>query len=135
MWVNKNKNWNANHTCLSKYFIEKIKQKVDPTEIVTNRHRTTNGFTLFSEIILVTSLVKKNPKFRGRLASLICEASSSIIKNNIVNDKIIKKYFPDIVKFIQQSHTENFEKTINLNTFLHKCKVKFDRVGKHYYAY
>jgi hypothetical protein len=43
-------NWNYTHTDLSKYFIEKIKQRVDHQEIISKKHRTTNGFTLIYEI-------------------------------------------------------------------------------------
>lgn len=59
MWIARIVDWHTSHTDLTKYFIEKIKQRVDFEETISNRHRTTNGYTLITEIIEVAVLTQK----------------------------------------------------------------------------
>ncbi|SDG43270.1 hypothetical protein [Epilithonimonas hungarica] len=102
MWVAKNQNWNFSHTDLSKYFIEKIKQRVDHQEVISKKHRTTNGYTLVYEIREVSRQSIKRTKSINRLISLLKEAKSPVISSSIVNDYILNKYFPDIVEFYKK---------------------------------
>jgi hypothetical protein len=86
MWIAKKDEWDESHTDLTKYFIEKLKQRVDYEETISNRHRTTNGYTLINEITEVAFLTQKRIKSVHRLISLITESASSIIRSSITND-------------------------------------------------
>lgn len=135
MWIAKNTEWHESHTDLTKYFIERIKQRVDPTEVISNKHRTTNGYTMIIEIITVAELVKKRPKFIRRLKSLFDEAKCKKLGNSVINDLVIKKYFPDIQDYFCKT---DFELTItdkSLNNFILKQKVFRDRLTNYYYEY
>ncbi len=135
MWTVKNDNWNDKHTSLSKYFLELVKQRVDSGELISNRHRTTNGHTLLAEIILVASLVQSNPKFKSRLTSLIDESRDTSLKSNITNDFILKNYFPDIVKYFKEFDTKRLDHSNHFSDFLHNSRVKYERTLKHYFSF
>lgn len=130
MWVTQNSSWNQSHTDLSKYFIEKIKQRVDHQEIISKKHRTTNGFTLIFEIKEVSKLSIKRIKSINRLLSLLKEAKSELINSSIVNDYILKKYFPDIIEFYKKINIEKVKddnvKLFNLynNSIIHCNRIK-----------
>ncbi|GMQ30663.1 hypothetical protein [Algoriphagus confluentis] len=135
MWIAKNTEWHESHTELTKYFIERIKQKVDPTEVISNKHRTTNGYTMIIEIVTVAELVKRRPKFIRRLKSLFDEAKCKKLSSNVINDTIIKKYFPDIQEYFAKT---DFEITISdksLTNFILKQKVFSDRLANYYHQY
>ncbi|GAA5024497.1 hypothetical protein GCM10011506_08170 [Marivirga lumbricoides] len=135
MWTVKNDNWNDKHTSLTKYFLELVKQRVDSGELISNRHRTTNGHTLLAEIILVASLVQSNPKFKSRLTSLINEARDKNLRSNIVNDFILKNYFPDIVKYFKDFDIKRLDHSNYFTDFLHNSRVKYERTLKHYFSF
>lgn len=135
MWIAKNNEWHESHTDLTKYFIERIKQKVDPTEVISNKHKTTNGYTMIIEIVTIAELVKKRPKFIRRLKSAFDEAKCNSLPSSVVNDQIIKKYFPDIQAYFANT---NFEISITdkaLTKFIIKHKVFSDRLANYYYQY
>lgn len=135
MWIGKKTEWHKSHTDLSKYFIEKIKQKVDPTEIISNKHKTTNGYTLIHEIIHATELVRKRNKFKRRLKSLIEEAQSKEISTSIINDFIVLKYFPDIKDYFIKYKFNLSVSDKSLANFVIKLKVFAKRLDNYYYQY
>lgn len=133
MWTFKIDQWHSSHTELTKYFIEKIKQQVDPSEIISNKHRTTNGLTLINEVINLCELAIENEKYVKRLRSLIEECKQKKLKNTIVGDYILTKYFPDIVSYyenIQDVDTSTKEK---LTRFLIISEIHFKRITPHYH--
>lgn len=134
MWVSKNEEWNSSHNDLSKYFIEKLKQRVDYSEVISNKHRTTNGFTLIAEIIEVATHTLKRTKSINRLISLLKEATSDSLSSNIINDNILKQYHKDIVKYykdIDPNRFKNNEKDVN--NILVKSQIHYERLKKDYY--
>ncbi|WP_421824701.1 hypothetical protein [Flagellimonas oceanensis] len=136
MWISKPSDWKPEHTDLSKYFIEKIKQQVDPSEIISNKHRTTNGLTLIREIINVGQMTKKRSKYKNRLASVLDESKDNSLSSSIVNDYIIKRYFSDILKYYFTLDTKRLihnEKEIN--ALIIKSKIFYNRVKSDYYNY
>lgn len=133
MWVAKNIEWNNKHTDLTKYFFEKVKQLVDYDEIISNKHRTTTGFSLIKEICDVSELTLKRKKSYKRLESLISEAIDINIKSNIKNDFILNIYHNDIPEYYQLiknkiKDDENIIKDISL-----KSKIFFLRLEKDYF--
>lgn len=136
MWICKSSEWNVSHTDLSQYFIEKLKQQVDPSETISNKHRTTNGLTLIKEIITISEMTKVRPKFKNRLASVLNESKEKSVPSNILNDPIIKKYFPDVANYYSKIDIKgvvNSEK--ELNFLIHKSKIFYARVRPNYLKY
>jgi len=102
MWICLRNDWDSSHTDLSKYLVEKVKQQVDEAEVISNRHKTTNGFVLMQELALMISLVQEKSKFKRRLENLISESQSSFISTSVVNDYIMSKHFPDICDAVKK---------------------------------
>lgn len=134
MWIAKKDDWHQSHTDLTKYFIERIKQRVDYEETISNRHRTTNGFTLINEIAEVALLTQKRIKSIHRLISLVTESTSKIINSSIVNDYILQKYHTDIIEYystiIPSKLKENGKE---LSELLNKSKINLLRLNTDYY--
>ncbi len=103
MWVKDKENWFTDSSSLESYFIEKLIQKVDQEESISNKHRTSNGVTLVSEIVKVCEKTLSRPKSINRLISLLEESKHKNITCNILNDRIIKNHFPHI-----RNHFQNF---------------------------
>lgn len=134
MWIAKKIDWDQSHTDLSKYFIEKIKQKVDYEETISNRHRTTNGYTLISEIATVATLAQKRIKSVNRLISLVNEAKSEQINSSISNDYILQIYHPDIITYYKNFNTNKLkENGKELSELLNKSKINAIRLSEDYY--
>ena len=126
--------WNSSHTDLTKYFIERLKQRVDFEEVISNRHKTTNGFTLIAEIVQVASLAQKRIKSINRLISLVQEAKSEVIDSSICNDYILQTYHPDIIDYYKKfSHNKLKESGKELSELLNKSKINFIRLQQQYY--
>ena len=135
MWIAKKDDWHESHTDLSKYFIEKIKQRVDYEETISNRHRTTNGFTLINEISEVALLTQKRIKSVHRLISLLTESASSIISSSITNDYILKKYHTDIIDYYANINPNKLkENGKELSELLNKSKINILRLQDDYYS-
>lgn len=131
MWISNKNNWHESHTDLSKYLVEKVKQQVDNDEIISNRHRTTNGYVLIQELVLMIGLVKRKIKFKRRLESLLEEAKSNILVSSVVNDYVLQKHFPDIVDFIKSLTKENLENG-KIERLHQKLLIISNRLEKHY---
>lgn len=135
MWIAQAINWDESHTDLSKYFIEKIKQKVDYEETISNRHRTTNGFTLISEIATVATLAQKRIKSVNRLISLVNEAKSESINSSISNDYILQQFHPDIITYYKNFNSNKLkENGKELSELLNKSKINAHRLSEEYYS-
>lgn len=133
MFVISSSRWHNSHTDLSKYFLERISQKVDSEEIISNRHRTSNGYTLIREIIDVAMLARKRIKSVKRLMSLVNEAKSELLSSSIVNDYILKKYFPDIVDYYSKINVNKLsDNSKDLSELLTKSKINAIRLEKEY---
>lgn len=135
MWIAQAINWDESHTDLSKYFIEKLKQRVDHEEIISNRHRTTNGFTLIAEIAEVATLAQKRIKSVNRLISLVNEAKSLLIPSSIANDYILQTYHADIIDYYLNFNTNKLkEGGKELSELLNKSKINLLRLKQEYYT-
>lgn len=132
MWVSKDKDWNYKHTELSKYFIEKIKQQVDYDETISNRHKTSNGFTLISEIVDISTLTLKRKKSFKRLESLINESHEPCLNNNIQNDYIIGKYHGDIKVYYKKVKETLKDNNVQIKDLQLKSKVHLARLNNDY---
>lgn len=133
MWVSNKRHWDSSHTALSKYLVEKVKQQVDGEEIISNRHKTTNGYVLIQELVLMIGLVKRKVKFKRRLESLLEEAKSSVLTSSIVNDFILKRHFPDIISYIKTIEKEHLDNS-KLDKLQHQLRIFKNRLEKHYLA-
>lgn len=135
MWTAKATQWHESHTELSKYFIEKVKQRVDYEEIISNRHRTTNGYTLINEIVEVATLAQKRIKSVNRLISLVEESKSKNLPSNIINDHILKEYHTDIIDYYASFNSNKLKDDGKyLMELLNKSKINAIRLKEEYYA-
>jgi hypothetical protein len=134
MWIPNPKDWHKSHTDLSKYFIEKLKQKVDTTEIISNKHRTSCGLTLIAEIINVAENSLKREKSISRLISLLKEATDKDLSFSLINDFILKTYFSDIIEYYIYLGKTNFQEAEkNTRSFILKNKIYFKRLNDDYH--
>lgn len=135
MWVPKSSSWNNSATKLEKFFIEKIIQRCDYDEAISKKHRTVNGFTQLKELIRLAELSKKRIRTLRTLIILLKEAKSPFIKQNIVNDEIVNKYFEDLKNYILDFNEDTSFKNDsldNLDGLIHKLK-KFDIQLENFY--
>jgi hypothetical protein len=132
MWVSKANDWHGNHTDLTKYFFEKVKQQVDFEEVISNRHRTTNGHTLIAEIIEVASMTLKRKKSYRRLASLISECLDKNLSNNILNDFILNKYHQDVIAYYKDIANRIKDDNSLIKDIQLKSKVNLARLDDDY---
>jgi hypothetical protein len=111
MIVSKINKWNDSHSELSKYFIERLLQLSDYDEVISNRHKTTNGYILLSEINDVTKMVINRQKSIHRFKTLMNECLDSNLPFSLTNDFILDKYHPDIIHYYKNFGTDNSEQT------------------------
>lgn len=130
MWVSKNSDWSNVHTDLTKYFFEKVKQQVDYSEIISNKHRTTNGFSLIKEIVDACVLTLQRRKSFRRLETLMSEANDPDLKSNISKDYILNKFHNDIPFYYKTLKIRDDERLIK--DVLYKSKIFFYRLEKQY---
>src|SRR5690606_17782772 len=96
MWIAKPENWNTNSTQLERFAIERIIQRCDFSENISNKHRTSNGYTQLKELIQYCELSLKRSRTIKTLIVVLEEATSPYVKQNISSDCIVKKYFVDL---------------------------------------
>ncbi len=99
MWANKHE-WHPDVTVLERFLAERIIQRCDYNEIISNKHRSSNGYTQLKELIQLCGLTNKRSRTVKTLVVLLEEASSPFIKQNIVNDEIVRQYFSDLREFV-----------------------------------
>lgn len=103
MWIARNSSWNSAAKPLEKFFIERILQRCDYSEIISNKYRTTNGYTLLKEIIHYCEVTLRRSKTVKTLIIALEEAKCPLIYHNIVNDFIVQTYFIDLKEYIENN--------------------------------
>ena len=106
MWVSNSKNWNNKISPMERFMVERIIQRCDYEENISNKHRTINGYVQLKELIKLAELTYKRERTVRTLKVVIEEAKSKYIHQNICNDFIINKYFIDLKNFIS-TYDEN----------------------------
>lgn len=135
MWVTKSSTWHHKSTKLERFFIEKIIQRCDYDETISKKHRTINGFTQLKELIRLAELSKKRIRTLRTLGVIFKEAKSKYIKQNIVNDIIIQKYFVDLKDYINAFNEDESFKNDSLDkidNLIHKLKKFALQLEKNY---
>lgn len=100
MWVSRSNNWHQDVTPLEKFLAEKIIQRCDYNEIISNKHRTASGYTQLKELIQLCELTKKRGRTVKTLVVILGEASDPKIRQNIFQDLIISKYFVELQNYV-----------------------------------
>lgn len=100
MWVSVSNKWNKKTTAMEKFMVERIIQRCDYEENISNKHRTANGYVQLKELIKLSELTYKRERTVRTLKVVIEEAKSKSIHQNIINDFIINKYFNDLKTYI-----------------------------------
>lgn len=137
MWVTKSSTWNSKSTKLEKFFIERIIQRCDYDEAISKKHRTINGYTQLQELIRLAELSKKRIRTLRTLITIIKESKSENIKQNIVNDIIIDKYFNDLKRYLKNLDEDEVFKNDSLDkieVFLHNLKKHSLQLEKYYHS-
>jgi hypothetical protein len=140
MWTSNKKNWEHRTTELEKFLIERIIQRCDYEEVLSNQHRTTNGYTLIHELLKLSILSKTRARTIKTVLVLFEESKNELLNQTILTDPIIQKYFNDIYCFIKTYETkhllESDSRTVNLselNKLIHKLKKFSIQLEKSYY--
>lgn len=139
MLIIKGNQWHKDQAPLEKFFFERIVQRCDSEEVISNKHRTVTGYIQVKELIKISELAYKKEKNIKTLATLIDEARCTLIKQNIKNDDIIVKYFNDLRTFIEQvqlSHlTKDGKPDLNfIGAFLHRMRIFEAQLEQFYYS-
>lgn len=136
MYIIRNDNWGKHHTPISKYFFERLFQRLDAEEVISNKHRTTNGFVLIDEIVNVCNSSLKRAKNTSRVKSLIEESVSKQLGTNISNDPIIKKNFHYIIQYLHDKQKQNSEDNKQyVNEIYLRSQSFVKALEKKYYKY
>lgn len=140
MYIVKNSSWNKNSTLLEKFAIERIIQRCGFTENITNKHRTSNGYTLIKDLIQYCNLTYKRSRTVKTLITTLEESKSPFVRQNIYSDIIIDRYFKDLKKFIlkfdHQTLLANKSQPdlIVLQNFEHRLKVFSKQLDDNYFG-
>lgn len=139
MWVSKRTAWPADLTPLERFVTERIIQRCEVNECISNKHRTSNGYTQLKEILSLSILSMDRTKTIRTVKVLLEEAKSSLFRQNIVNDEIIRTYFSDLKAFIKNydsNKLSNGNDQLNLtelNSFIHQLKIFEAQLDKGYF--
>lgn len=147
MWLSENKKWNKLNTQLENFLTERIIQRCDYEEVLSNQHRTANGYTLIHELLKLALLSRTRGRTVRTLMVLFEEAKSIALNQSVVNDPIICKYFTDIRKYFEKYETHKLidkdkQPELNvLNQLIHQLtlftiqleKGYFDSLTKEFY--
>lgn len=139
MWISESAKWNTKGTALEKFLLERIIQRCDDEEVISNRHRTTSGYVQLKELIKLCELTYKRERTVRTLQTIINESKSKVVKQNILNDSIIGQYFQDLKEFIACYDSDNLtgkSGSINLTElkkFEHQLKVYELQIDSYYF--
>lgn len=139
MWVSKKAEWRSELTPLERFVTERIIQRCEVDESISNKHRTSNGYTQMKEMLSLSMLTLHRSKTIRTLKSLIEEAKSPLFSQNVVSDTIIEKYFSDLKQFIsefdvkQLTNGDDQPNLSKLNQFIHTLKVFESQLDKGYF--
>jgi|JI6StandDraft_1071083.scaffolds.fasta_scaffold00774_8 hypothetical protein len=140
MWITEIKNWRKDITPLEKFLTERIIQRCDYKESISNQHRTTNGYIQVLELLNFSILSKSRVQTIRTVQVLFEEAKSKTSNNNLSNDIIIQNYFADIKSFVESYDFNNLRKDkvpnlVELNKLIHELnKFKFQLNKGYFYA-
>lgn len=138
MWTSNQNKWPKRQTQLEKFMIERIIQRCDTDEVISEKHRTTNGYTIVVELIKLCELTEKKSRTIKTLQTLINEAVEKGLGQNISSDLIIDKYFIDLKNFLltydsSQLGTATEVKLNELRQFKHRLQLHFHQLELEYF--
>lgn len=139
MWIVKNKNWNPITSEIEKFAIERILQRCDFTEVISNKYRTTNGYTQLKELIHYCEMSSKRSKTVKTLMVILEESKSQYLKQNIVSDYIIETYFTDLKQYIKDFEISKLladkgqPNFVILQNLTHKLKIFEKQIDSTYF--
>lgn len=87
-------------TELEKFLVERIIQRSDYSETISNKHRSINGYVQLKELIILCELSLERNQTVRTLKLIIEESQSNRISQNIKNDLIISQYFQDLRDYV-----------------------------------
>jgi len=135
MWVSRKNSWNPDITPLEKFLAERLIQRCDYEESISNKHRTINGYTQLKELIKLCELSAKRVRTINTLKVILAESKSINIKQSICRDYIINSYFVDLKTYISDFDINSLNDKNDLakvNQLLHNLKVFEKQLDKHY---
>lgn len=127
------KKFNENHTIYSRVFIESMAQKIDYTENISKRIRSSNILVLVNEIITSCEMSLTREKTVHRLKGVLRET-----KEIQLTDPILKDYFKDICDYYNSFPIDSVDgnnKESSINRLLFKAKIHAKRLQKFYGEY
>jgi hypothetical protein len=139
MWVSKKTDWPNELRPLEKFITERIIQRCEVNETISNKHRTSNGYTQIKELLSLCTLSLDRTRTIKTVIALFAEAKSNMFNQNIANDIIIKKYFTDINKFIidfepkDLTNGDSIPNLTKLSFLIHKLKICESQLEKGYF--
>jgi hypothetical protein len=137
MWVGNKNQWHPKVTALEQFLAERIIQRCDHGEVISNKHRTVNAYTQVKELIRLCQLTYKRDRTVKTLIFLLEEARSQYISQNIVKDIIVEKYFYDLKKYITDFDPKHLvsDGLANINVlkmFEHNLKIYENQLDQFY---
>ena len=134
MFVLRKDSFAASHTHLSQYFIERLVQQVDFNELVSNRHRTVNGYLLIREIEQLCRLTLMRPRTIYRLQQALLEAQNTNLRSGLRNDYILTQFCGDIVRYYEGLEVQRLRENdlAAVNRLLHRTDVNMIRLAFDY---
>lgn len=140
MWVTRKDNWHKDITPFEKFLSERIIQRCDYEESISKKHRTINGYTQLKELVKLCELCFKRIRTNRNLTSVLLEAKSSFIKQNIRQDLIIETYFSDLREYIinydvSRINSDAAVKDLTeIRILAHQLKIFEVQLDKYYYS-
>ncbi|WP_291146383.1 hypothetical protein [Flavobacterium sp. UBA7680] len=140
MWVTRKDNWHKDMTPFEKFLSERIIQRCDYEESISKKHRTINGYTQLKELVKLCELSFKRIRTNRNLSSVLLEARSTFIKQNIRQDLIIETYFTDLKDFIinydvKKINSDTAAKDLTeIRALSHQLKIFEVQLDKYYYS-
>ena len=139
MWVTRKDGWHKDMTSAEKFLAERIIQRCDYDESVSKKHRTINGYIQLKELVQLCDLSFKRIRTARTLASILTEAKSDLVKQNICQDRIVNIYFSDLKKFIIEYDVSKINGTTSndltaILTLSHSLKIFEVQLEKYYYS-
>lgn len=120
--------------------IERIIQRCDYSESISNKHRTTNGYIQVKELLKLCELTVRRPQTLKTLTTILNESKDNSVPQNIVNDPIIKSYFQDLLHFVksyQEKKLQAEKRNVNyseLKSLQHNLQVFAYQLDNYYYS-
>ena len=140
MWVSESNKWTKNTTSLERFLTERIIQRCDYDEILSNQHRTTNGYTQLKELVNLCVLSISRGRTIRTVIILFEESKSNLFSQNIVNDSIVENYFSDLKYFIKNYNTSTLitkdkePNLVELQKLTHQLKIFESQLEKGYFS-